>query len=140
MFTIRAGDEVYTALMETFEKADRPLNVAELMAHADVCTAVLARWDNDKVRGAELLSNRLAFMWKKGVLDRYNAPISKSFSRFSYGLKGKFGVEGEFEIIRPTTIPRKNKTLVPVPIAVSETSTGEVTIELEHFTITVRPK
>ena len=141
MTMIRATDVLYEALWEAFEKATQPLTVSDLMGNPKVLNAAIQHWECDKARASELISTRLSFMWRKGVIDRFPAPPSYSFSKFAYGLPNKFGEPEEHRTLAEPDVLKKlpAKASRKEKIEVTEHD-GEITIELKDFTIVVKPK
>ena len=130
---IKSADEIYPVITEALEKSARVQTCADLMANANVFTAVTARWGEDKVRASEKLSDTLGFMWRRGVLDRFPAPPSHSLARYAYALAGRFGNDGQLKKIeQPSTKHKGDLSVVE--------KDGEVIIELANFTIVVKSK
>ena len=133
MAMIKSADEIYPVITEALEKATRVLTCADLMGHPTVFTAALGRWGNDKARASEKLSDTLGFMWRKGVIDRFDAPPSSSFARYAYALPGRFDNSGAVTKIAPALTKNKGD------MSIVERD-GEVVIELKDFTIVIKPK
>lgn len=133
MTIIKSNDGIYDVITQTLEKCNKPQTVSDLMAVPSIYTAALQRWGNDKVRAGEKLSDTLGFMWRRGVLDRFPAPPSRSMARYAYALVNRFTTDGELQKIEaPATKNRGDMTVVE--------KDGEVVIELKDFTIVIKPK
>jgi hypothetical protein len=128
---IRSQSEIYERLESAFEKADKPLTCVELMDIHEVRTAAIDRWGKDVQEATEKLSDTLGFMWRRGVIERYPAEFNASSkARFAYGRK-------ELKA-NDTPIPPKIKTKAKADLVVTEKD-GEVIIQLDKFTIVIKP-
>ena len=134
MGMIKATDAVYEALWDAFQNAKQPLTVSDLTATPAVLNAAMSHWDVDKVRATELLSTRLSFMWRKRVIDRFPAPPSYSFSKYAYGLPGRFNTP---ELLEPESVEPKPVKRETIEITESD---KEITVELKHCVIIIKPK
>lgn len=133
MKLIKSQDEIYPVLYRILEETDRPITCVDLIDDSEMYTVAMRKWDNNKVKATEKLSDTLAFMWRKGVVDRFPAPNNtRSMARYAYALKN---VVKEAEPIVYTAPSTKNKG----DLNIIERD-GEVVIEFEKFTIVVKPK
>lgn len=134
MSIVKSSEPIYPVLDEVFQKATRPLTCADLLAIPAVFAAATRRWGDDKARVSDKLSDTLGFMWRRGTLDRFEAPPSHSMARYAYALPGKFLPNGQIEKIeRPLTKAKGDLSIV-------EQANGEVVLEFEKFTIVIKPK
>lgn len=128
---IRSQNEIYERLESAFEKATKPLTCVELMDIPEVRDAAISRWGKDIQATTEKLSDTLGFMWRREAIERYAAefnPLSKA--RFAYGRKELKADD--------TPIPPKIKTKAKANMVVTEKD-GEVIIQLDKFTIVIKP-
>lgn len=133
MTMIKSNDSIYDVVTEELERSTQPQTVSDLMAVPTIYTTALQRWGNDKVRASEKLSDTLGFMWRRGVLDRFPAPPSRSMARYAYALANRLDATGELKKIEaPSTKHRGDLTVIE--------KDGEVVIELKDFIIVVKPK
>lgn len=130
---IKSDRTVYQMVEERLRKADKPMTCNELMDFNDIRQEMLNEF-GDVTTATNKLSDRLGFMWRRGVLTRYPAPrTSTSFARYAYGL---------------TAVPEEPPLkAVPPPIKLKTKSLLGVTehddcveIEFEKFIIYVKPK
>jgi len=131
---IKSADEVYTAIEDALQDIKEPQTCASLMENPTVRAAVIERFGPDVQEATNKLSDRLSFMWRRKVLDRFTAPPSRSQARWAYAPKGMFSDSGE-----PIEYKKKLPALPPDTMKITEKD-GEVTIELQQFTIIVRPR
>jgi hypothetical protein len=126
--SIKSEKDIYRILEEQLRAADQPLTCNDLWdASAELRQEA-------KEEGPNGVSDKLGFMWRKGLLVRYPAPrTSTSFARYAYTWKP----EDESNVV---PIKGPDKPLVAKRnIEVSETKDG-VVIELDNVTITVKTR
>lgn len=73
-------------------------------------------------------------MWRRGVLDRFSAPPSRSQARWAYALSGEFK---DFDT--PIKFVPKKEALGKHALRITEKD-GEVILDFQQFTISIRPK
>lgn len=125
---IKSEDSVYKALEEVLRNSKEPLTRNEVW---DKSPEVRERADDKGING---VSDKLGFMWRKGLLIRYPAPrTSTSFARFSYAWKPE-----KIEPLR--ALPDRSKPVVGKQILnIHETKDG-VMIELDKIVTTIKVK
>lgn len=134
MFLVKSNDEIYPALEKAFSQTTAPMTCVDLMDDPEVFSVAMRRWDNDKVKATEKLSDTLAFMWRKGVIDRFPAPHNtRSMARYAYAMKNAPVEEVEPIPYSPPSTRHKGD------LAIIEKD-GEVILEFEKFTIVVKAK
>lgn len=132
---IKSPDEIYEVLSRAFEGCKTPLTCVDLMDNPEVRAAAINRWGSDIQESTEKLSDTLGFMWRRNVLDRFPAPSStRSRARFAYAKAGEFR---DFDTPMKYIPPEKTKNKGNVEIIEKD---GELVINLEGFTIVIRPK
>lgn len=131
---IRSQSEIYEHLEAVFEKAEEPLTCVDLMERPEVRAAALSRWGKDVQYATEKLSDTIAFMWRRGILERFPAPLNpRNKARWAYGKK---------DIVRDTTpVPYEPKTITrnKGDLEIIEKD-GEVVLNFEKFTVVIKPK
>ena len=135
MQTIRSNNEIYSALETALQKISQPQTCAELMDRPEVRAAALARFGNDVQIATNKLSDTLGFMWRRGVLDRFPAPTSRSMARFAYALKGTFSNFDTPIVYEKSDLPKLGKHA----LSITERD-GEVVLDFSQFTIVIKPK
>lgn len=131
---IRSADEIYTALETALKNVTEPQTCADLMGRPLVREAAITRFGKDMQVTTNKLSDLLGFMWRKGVLDRFAAPPSRSMARYAYLLKDRAATAVTAETGAP--IP---KGLGKHALAITEKD-GEVILDFKQFTIVIKPK
>lgn len=104
-----------------------------MMENPSVREAALNRWGSDVQVATNKLSDTLGYMWRRGIVDRFSAPPSRSMARFAYTLKNatetppmiKYGPAVKLDEKQTLSIQEKD---------------GEVILEFQNFTIRVIPK
>ena len=132
MGRIKSTDSLYDVITSALNNAVRPMTCADLMDIHEVRIAAIERFDKDVQVTTNRVSDRLNFMWRRGVLDRFSAPPdSLSMARFAYAIKGKMKDE------EPITsdLPKLGKHA----LSITERD-GEVVLDFQQFTVIVRPK
>lgn len=133
MIKIRSSDEIYEILERVLGSSKHMMTCAELMDNPEVRAAALERFGKDVQLTTNKLSDTLGFMWRRGVVDRFPAPPSRSMARYAYALKNKI-VEEE-PIRYDNTLPKLGRHA----LSITERD-GEVVLDFSQFTIIVRPK
>lgn len=100
------------------------------MERPKVRKAAVSRYDKDVQISTNKLSDLLGFMWRRGVLDRFPAPHSKTMARFAYALKG---------VVEAPPLKYEKDTLGKHALSITERN-GEVILDFQQFTIVVKPK
>lgn len=131
---IRSQNEIYEHLDEALEKATQPVTCVDLMDDPNVRTAAMARWGDDVQYATEKLSDVLGFMWRRGIIERFNAPPNpRNKARWAYGKKAVA------QNSSMTPIQPKPKTKNSGDLEIVEKD-GEVILNFEKFTIVIKPK
>lgn len=130
---IKSADAVYEAVENALHGAKSPMTCASIMDDPEVRKAALERFGNDAQVATNKLSDVLGYMWRRGILDRYPAPPSRSMARYAYALKNQNFGDGESVELKP--IDRLGKHA----LSITEKN-GEVILDFQQFTIIVRPK
>ena len=78
---IRSGDELYDVIERALKNITEPQTAAMLMERVEVRNAATERFGKDIQVAINKLSDRLGFMWRRGVLDRLAAPPTRTMSR-----------------------------------------------------------
>lgn len=128
---IRSNDELYDIIEKALKNITEPQTAAALMERVEVRKAACDRFGKDMQTAINKLSDRLGFMWRRGILDRFPATASRTMSRWAYALKAQF----EEDAVKYVT-PRTQKKAA---IAITEKE-GEVVLEFEQFTVVIKPK
>jgi hypothetical protein len=135
MSIIRSSDEIYGVVENALQNISEPQTCAALMDRPEVRAAAMARYGDDVQIATNKLSDLLAFMWRRGVLDRFPAPPSRSMARYAYALTKQFA-DAE------TPIPYVKESLPKLgkhALSIVERD-GEVILDFQQFTIVVKPK
>lgn len=132
MKPIKSADQIYDAIETALAKANAMQTCADLMENPEVRAAAIDRFGKDIQVTTNKMSDTLGFMWRRGILDRFPAPPSRSMARFAYALKNKIA---EAEPIRFDQTPKLGKHA----LGITERD-GEVILDFQQFTIIVRPK
>lgn len=134
---IKSPDEIYEVLDKVFESGSvtSPLTCVDLMDRPAVRGAAINRWGSDIQEATEKLSDTLGFMWRRGLLDRFPAPANgRTRARYAYAKQGMFK---DFDTPIKYIAPEKTKNKGNLEIVEKD---GELVINLEGFTIVIRPK
>lgn len=130
---IKSDEALYNIVEDVLGNAELPMTCAELMDIPSIRKAAIKRFGDDVQVATNKLSDMLGFMWRRQVLERYQAPPSRSMARYAYKLAER-SVEVSTDPLPP-----------PVPLAtrphftISEQN-GDVLIEFPSFTVRVTPK
>jgi len=124
--SIKSERTIYQFLEENLRKSDKPLTCNDL-------------WDMDgrireleKEGGPNQISDYLGFMWRKGLVIRFNAPkTSTSFARFAY--RWKEDKDEPLRKIDPPAMPQEALT----NLIVKEVKDG-IRIEVNGFAVTIQ--
>lgn len=119
---IKSDDGLYTALENAFAKSREPLTCAAIMDDPEVRAAALNRFGNDLQVATNKVSDKLGFMWRRGILDRVPAPPSRSMARFAY-------------VMHEPEMPRLGKHAMSIT-----EKDGEVVLDFKQFTVVIKPK
>ena len=131
---IRSEKAIYQVLEKHLRDSDKALTCVDLIDHGDVFRAFSKEYGGDKQNLTNKVSDALGFMWRRGLLTRFPAPMdSKTFARFSYIWDKK--TDARPMALSPSSSLTKRKT----GFVVNEYGDG-ILIEFEHFTVWVRPK
>lgn len=130
MKKIKSTAVIYDIVAESMADLSEPITVAELMDKPAVRAAAIEKFGTDVQIATNKLSDMLGFMWRRGVLDRYNAHSSNTMARFAYTLK-----EASVQHAKPITTPKR-----PDAVVVTENNDGSVNIEFAHFSMVIHPK
>jgi hypothetical protein len=129
---IRSQNEIYERLDEALEAATEPLTCVDLMENPGVREAAIERWGKDIQYSTEKLSDTLGFMWRRELVERFNAPPNpRNKARWAYGKKKV--------VSDPHAVPYEPKTKNKGDLEIIEKD-GEVVLNFEKFTIVIRPK
>lgn len=124
---------IYHVLKQHLEASDQPLTCVDLYDHPDVRALV---------DDANRVSDYLGHMYRRGLLARHPAPKDgTSMARFAYSWKNpKLKVPAQRNVAPRLQLvnPKGNGGGKP-NINIEETESG-VTIDLPHFTVTIRAK
>lgn len=131
---IRSQNEIYESLDEAFDKAKHPLTCVDLMDIPTVRAAAINRWGSDIQEATEKLSDTIAFMWRRGVLERFPATSTRSRARWAYGRKNVVTEEDAAPIPYEPKVRTKNKGDLEIV-----QQNGEVILNFEKFTVVIRP-
>lgn len=131
---IRSQNEIYECLDKVFENSKEPLTCVDLMDMPGVRDAAIERWGKDIQESTEKLSDTLGFMWRRGILDRFPAPLNpKNKARYAYAKKA---VVNDMD---PVPYEPKVRTKNKGDLEIVEKD-GEVVLNFEKFTIVIRPR
>lgn len=129
---IKSNDSLYDVLEETLTGLKEPVTALNLMERPKVRAAVLARFGDDVQIATNKLSDRMGFMWRKGVLDKFPSTDPNSIARFAYALKTKV-------VPRPKALPGALTKATNYALSITENE-NEVVLDFKQFTIVIRPK
>ncbi len=129
MAKIKSSNEIYDVIESALTNATNALTAVELMERPEIRRAALERFGSDIQITTNKLSDLLGFMWRREVLDRFNATDARTKSRYAYKLKSSQNLE-----LKPIQhIPAKSS------LKITETA-GGVVIELDTFSITIQKR
>jgi hypothetical protein len=134
MALIKSDDVIYDAIDHALSNIKEPQIAPALMDNPEVRAAALAKFGHDVQIATNKLSDTLGFMWKRGVIDRFAAPPSRSTARWAYAKKGEFS---DFQT--PIPYQPSEPKLGKHALAITEKD-GEVVLDFQQFTIVIRPK
>jgi hypothetical protein len=129
---IKSAEPLYRVLEEAFSIAEQPLTAAQLMDISTVKQAATERYGKDVQTTTNKLSDMLGFMWRRGVVKRYDATEATTKARYAYGKKERAIAPALSAISPPTRL-----TAIKPTFTITE-SDNEVTIAFENVTILVR--
>lgn len=129
---IKSNDNLYDVLEETLTGLTEPVTARALMENPKVRASALERFGDDVQIATNQLSNRLGFMWKKGVLEKFPSTDPQSIARFTYALKVR-------NIPKPSALPPSPKAPSNYTMTITETDDG-VVLDFKQFTICIKPK
>lgn len=131
---IRSQNEIYERLDEAFDKFKDPMTCVDLMEIPEVRAAALSRWGKDVQEATEKLSDTIAFMWRRGILNRYAAPPNpRNKARYAYAKRLEESVEDAIPY-KPTPRTKNRGALEIVE------KDGEVVLNFEKFTVVIKSK
>lgn len=130
---IKSDEVLYHVVERVLRETEQPLTCTDLMVNPDVRKAALKRFGSDVQLATNKLSDMLGFMWRRGILEKYPAPPSRSMARFAY------------KLAKPESVETSEPLPPPVPLAAKQQFTiseqnGNVIIDFPAFRITVAPK
>lgn len=134
MKKIRSEDNIYEVIEKALSASEVPMTCADLMDIHEVRKAALKRFGDDLQLATNKMSDLLGFMWRRTILERYQAPPSRSMARYAYMLASKADEPVPTEIIPPPAHLRGKQKFT-----VSEQN-GDVVIDFPNFTIRVTSK
>lgn len=116
MAKIKSSNEIYDVIESALTDTPQALTAIE-------------RFGSDVQITTNKLSDLLGFMWRREVLDRFNATDARTKSRYAYKLKSSQNID-----LKPIQhIPAKSS------LKITETE-GGVVIELDTFSITIQKR
>lgn len=131
---IKSNEEIYAVLTEKLEKVSQPITCVDAMDNPEIRAAALRRWGADLPAATMKLSDHLGYMWRKGLLDRFNAPPTTSMARHTYALKGRFS---SYDTPIPYVPPVQTKNKGDLEIIEKD---GEIILNFEKFTVVIKPR
>lgn len=135
MKPVKSNDQLYEVLENALKNISEPQTAPSLMDRPEVRAAALARFGNDVQIATNKLSDVLGFMWRRGSLDRFSAPPSRSMARFAYALRDEFSDFNTPIKYTPPELPKLGKHKLSIV-----EKDGEVVLDFQEFTILIRPK
>jgi hypothetical protein len=133
---IKSAEPLYDVLNRTFIAATSPLTASQLMEIGDVRERAVERYGKDIQTTTNKLSDMLGFMWRRSVIQRYDAIDATTKARYAYGKK-ELQAAAVLTAISP---PVRFTTTAGKPRFTITESDDSVTIEFEQVTFTVRTK
>lgn len=133
---IKSADEIYKVVDKALNESAEPQTCAQLMERADVREAAVARFSEDVQIATNKLSDLLGFMWRRGILMRYQAPSSTSMARFAYGLAKH---KEDAQVLTPIPPPVRLQDDSKPRFTITENDEG-VTLEFAQVTIVIKAK
>jgi hypothetical protein len=130
---IKSEEVLYNIVEENLGNADSPMTCADLMDIPEVRKAALKRFGSDLQTATNKLSDMLGFMWRRSVLERYQAPPSRSMARYAYKLAARPSVVSDEPLPPPVPLVGKQQ------FSISEQG-GDIVIDFPSFSIRVTPK
>jgi hypothetical protein len=134
MALIKSNDAIYDAIDNALSNIKEPQIAPNLMDIPEVRQAAIAKFGSDIQIATNKLSDTLGFMWRRGVIDRFAAPPSRSQAKWAYARKGDFS---DFDT--PITYHPSEPKLGKHALSITEKD-GEVVLDFQQFTIVIRPK
>lgn len=129
---IKSSDSLYNLLEEAFTGLTEPVTAVALMERPKIRAASLERFGSDVQIATNKLSDRLGFMWRKGVLEKYPSTDTRTTARYAYLLKDR-GVQ------QIKSLPPSPASLAQHALTITEKD-GEVILDFKQFTICIKPK
>jgi hypothetical protein len=131
---IRSQNEIYECLDKVFDSATEPLTCVDIMENPEVRAAAVSRWGKDIQEATEKLSDTLGFMWRRGIIDRFAAPLNpRNKARYAYAKKKVV------EDLEPVLYEPKVRTKNKGDLEIVERD-GEIVLNFEKFTIVIKPR
>jgi hypothetical protein len=119
---------IYQALEQALREAKEPLSARELLSNDDVQQAARESFNTaDRVQWNRDLSNTLAYLWRKGLINRVPVSIPGTRSQYAYSCR---------EPLVPSPAPFSSRK----PTYYITESEDSVSIEFENFAIIVKRK
>lgn len=131
---IKSNEEIYAVLTEKLEKISQPITCVDAMDSPEIRAAAFRRWGNDPAAVTMKLSDHLGYMWRKGLLDRFNAPQTTSMARYAYALKNRFS---DYDTPISYVPPAQTKHKGDLEIIEKD---GEIILNFEKFTVVIKPR
>lgn len=129
MAKIKSSNEIYDVIESALTDTPQALTAVELMERPEVRRSAIERFGTDIQITTNKLSDLLGFMWRREVLDRFNATDARTKSRYAYKLKSSQNID-----LKPIAhAPAKSS------LKITET-TGGVVIELDTFSIIIQKR
>jgi len=129
---IKSNDSLYDVLEDALTGLKEPVTAAALMERPKVRASAIERFGPDIQVATNKLSDRLGFMWRKGVLEKFPSTDPHTIARFAYMLKAQ-------SLPSPKALPSSPASVVNSALSIIERD-GEVVLDFKQFTIIVRPK
>ena len=131
---IRSDDNIYDVIEKALTDVEDPMTCADIMDIPEVRKAALKRFGDDLQLATNKMSDLLGFMWRRTVLERYQAPPSRSMARYAYKLAQARSESSSDEPIPPPT------PLMGKPYFTVSEQNGDVVIDFLNFTVRVTAK
>ena len=124
---IKSENEIYKVIEKYLKESKAPLSSADLWERADV---------QANARSAEKVSDYLGLMWRRGIIQRYDAPATAT-SRARYAYSWLDEAEAP---------PTKVERLVPVHSTYKKSNVviteeeNRIVLDFDKFTLTIQAK
>jgi hypothetical protein len=131
---IKSESNIYVVIEAALAECNEPVTCSDLMDFPEVHKAATKRYGSDLQNATNKLSDLLGFMWRRGILERYTAPPSRSMARYAYKMAESLNEADSSEPIPPPI------RLIGKPNFSITENEGDVVIDFPGFTIRVTPK